>query len=255
MNIFNIKLNDKHNIRDFSYIINKEGYKIKKNCFIRADSLFDYSNLDINTLVNDYKLKTIIDLRYDEEIVDCVYSIDNVKYYNISLLKHSRRGVTHEKNNKVKIDKVPNLCEIYKEIITSRYSKKQIKKIFKIIMNKKNSCVLFHCTIGKDRTGIIALLLLSMLDVDINDIRDDYMFTNTFTEEISNKMYDVYLEKSKSKEYALQQKDFYLAKEEYINYIIDYMIGKSGSIINYIINEIGISKRKIDKFKDDFLIK
>ena len=159
MNIFNIKLNDKHNIRDFSYIINKEGYKIKKNSFIRADSLFDYSNLDINTLVNDYKLKTIIDLRYDEEIVDCVYSIDNVKYYNIPLLKHSRRGVTHEKNNKVKIDKVPNLCEIYKEIITSRYSKKQIKKIFKIIMNKKNSCVLFHCTIGKDRTGIIALLL------------------------------------------------------------------------------------------------
>ena len=68
-------------------------------------------------------------------------------------------------------------------------------------------------------------------------------------------MYDVYLEKSKSKEYALQQKDFYLAKEEYINYIIDYMIGKSGSIINYIINEIGISKRKIDKCKDDFLIK
>ena len=38
--------------------------------------------------------------------------------------------------------------------------------------------LLFHCTAGKDRTGVAAALILSALGVDRDVIRQDYLATN-----------------------------------------------------------------------------
>jgi protein-tyrosine phosphatase len=43
--------------------------------------------------------------------------------------------------------------------------------------------VVFHCTAGKDRTGILAGLLLSLLGVDDDLILDDYLLTNRYRTE------------------------------------------------------------------------
>lgn len=40
--------------------------------------------------------------------------------------------------------------------------------------------VLFHCTAGKDRTGVVAMVLLSICGVGIANLLDDYELTNTF---------------------------------------------------------------------------
>jgi protein-tyrosine phosphatase len=37
--------------------------------------------------------------------------------------------------------------------------------------------VLFHCAVGRDRTGMVAMLLLSHLGVACEDIADDYMLS------------------------------------------------------------------------------
>jgi protein-tyrosine phosphatase len=47
-----------------------------------------------------------------------------------------------------------------------------------VIQNQDNVPILFHCSAGKDRTGIASALLLSALGVDRKDIFDDYMLTN-----------------------------------------------------------------------------
>ncbi|MDD3429763.1 MAG: tyrosine-protein phosphatase [Oscillospiraceae bacterium] len=43
---------------------------------------------------------------------------------------------------------------------------------------RKGSTLLFHCTAGKDRTGIAAMLILLTLDVPYQTILDDFMLTN-----------------------------------------------------------------------------
>ena len=139
-------------------------------------------------------------------------------------------------------------------MIISKKSISSIKKIFKIMMNDKKSCILFHCTFGKDRTGIISLLLLTMLGFEQKDIIDDYLYTNTVNEKIAKEQYDFYLEKTKDEDFAKQMMEVYLAKEEYLNHIIEYMNEKSGSVLNYIINVIGISEKSIIKFRKKFLI-
>lgn len=43
--------------------------------------------------------------------------------------------------------------------------------------------VLFHCTAGKDRTGCIAALLLSLAGVELSDVLADYQMTELYIRE------------------------------------------------------------------------
>src|SRR5690606_28692555 len=47
---------------------------------------------------------------------------------------------------------------------------------------------LFHCTAGKDRTGFAAALVLAALDVPQDTIYQDYLATNSYTEDYREKV-------------------------------------------------------------------
>lgn len=54
-----------------------------------------------------------------------------------------------------------------------------VKHIFSDILSKEdNYPLIFHCSIGTDRTGMIAFMLNGLLGVDINDLYRDYLFSN-----------------------------------------------------------------------------
>ena len=49
---------------------------------------------------------------------------------------------------------------------------------FKILADKDNYPVYYHCRIGTDRTGLIAILVNGLLGVELNEIYQDYLFSN-----------------------------------------------------------------------------
>ena len=48
------------------------------------------------------------------------------------------------------------------------------------VANPANHPLVFHCTAGKDRTGVLAALLLAVLGVDEVTILDDYELTDRY---------------------------------------------------------------------------
>ena len=58
---------------------------------------------------------------------------------------------------------------------TLDYSITEIRAVFDVLADEDNYPVLVHCTQGKDRTGLIVLLVLMLCGVDKNAIADDYM--------------------------------------------------------------------------------
>lgn len=50
----------------------------------------------------------------------------------------------------------------------------EIKKVFDVLADKSSWPVLIHCTQGKDRTGLVIMLVLFLLDVDGDVIDGDY---------------------------------------------------------------------------------
>ena len=51
------------------------------------------------------------------------------------------------------------------------------KQFFKTLLNNDN-CILWHCSLGRDRCGMATALLLKLLDVDEESIIEDYLYTN-----------------------------------------------------------------------------
>ena len=75
---------------------------------------------------------------------------------------------------------VPDFNTLYKDTVTEAYSRSQLNKAVDIL--RKNAemgkCTLFHCTAGKDRTGIVSMALLKSYGVSDEDIVSDYLRTN-----------------------------------------------------------------------------
>ncbi|KAI9724380.1 MAG: hypothetical protein M1812_000448 [Candelaria pacifica] len=53
-------------------------------------------------------------------------------------------------------------------------SGREIRHIFEILSESSNYPVMIHCTQGKDRTGLVVLLVLLLLDVPIDAVTHDY---------------------------------------------------------------------------------
>ena len=53
-----------------------------------------------------------------------------------------------------------------------------LKRVFHALANPENYPVFYHCRIGTDRTGFVAIMLSALLGVSENDIYQDYLFSN-----------------------------------------------------------------------------
>ena len=53
-----------------------------------------------------------------------------------------------------------------------------VKNVFEILAKEECYPIYYHCRIGTDRTGLVAILLNGVLGVELNDIYQDYLFSN-----------------------------------------------------------------------------
>lgn len=60
-------------------------------------------------------------------------------------------------------------------------SQTAICSVLKAIANADNGMVLFHCAVGKDRTGVIAALMLLGAGIGRDIVLEDYALTTTLT--------------------------------------------------------------------------
>lgn len=252
-----IKLDGIKNVRDFGETIVKNG-KIKECKLIRGTSLDKLTKSDIDILVKEYKLSTVIDLRTDREKNERPnIKIPNVKYIDMPIFNNSFPGITHENQEEFERDYREynvDLNKLYRGIMTGEYLEK-ISEVIKTIihMQDKDYSVYFHCTEGKDRTGIIAAILLSILGADKKTIINDYLYTNKVNKKKANKYYWKIRIFKHNIEKAERIKNIFLAKQEYIESAFSEIEENWGNMDNFILNGLNISNEEIKMFKDKIL--
>lgn len=65
-----------------------------------------------------------------------------------------------------------------------------VRDILATIAAAPNGAILFHCTVGKDRTGLVAALLLEIAGVDRETILADYSLTGDFIADLVEELLD-----------------------------------------------------------------
>ena len=72
-------------------------------------------------------------------------------------------GVSREQETRkqmLHMEEFPEMSDIYKMMIKEEFCRKQISQAVREIMNTKNGAVLWHCTEGKDRCGLLSATIL-----------------------------------------------------------------------------------------------
>jgi protein tyrosine/serine phosphatase len=108
----------------------------------------------------------------------------------------------------------------------------------------------FHCTAGKDRTGILAAILLSALGVRDEDIVDDYMMTSQ-----SRAARNAYLEVHEPDYYAFLANLPDTVREmqaDAIPTLLAWMRARFGSVTGYL-RASGVDQRRLAAFRASLL--
>ena len=240
-----IKLKGLNNVRDIGGI-SINGKTLKYNLFIRGKSLYTATASDVKVLVS-HGIRKIIDLRTDMEASRKPdVEIKGVSYCHIPIFNREVPGITSHKRNDA-ID----LTKIYAGMLKEEYLD-NISKIIKEIINT-DGCVYFHCSEGKDRTGIISMILLLLLGAKKEDILEDYLYTNVTNNYLSKKYYLFTLISTGSKDKASNIRSFYLAKEEYVEAAFEVISEKYNNIEDFAFIGLKLTKQELIDFRNKCL--
>ncbi len=170
------------NFRDLGGYFCKGGVT-KWGVFFRSTSLHKAVKEDL-AIMEQVGISRILDLRYPQERKEMPdVPVKGAEWLGISLL-----GTIPVEKLQVndKEEDTRTLINMYRQIIAS--SRTEIRDSVKAMIDAKGPA-LFHCAAGKDRTGILAMLLLGAVGVSQEDIIADYEISHhyirSFTSDIS----------------------------------------------------------------------
>ena len=156
------------NARDLGGYPTTDGTVTKSRSLLRADDLAQLSPQGIEALT-EFGIETVLDLRWPEEIAAAPspvpQQLPRVRYVSVSLLGDTPADWGALAGHCAK--------EEWKRAVLNRLQPR-LKQALAAIAGAGPGPLLFHCVAGKDRTGVIAALLLALADVVPAAIAADY---------------------------------------------------------------------------------
>lgn len=157
------------NFRDLGGHRTGDGRVLRHGRLFRADDLSRLTEADRKVFA-DLGIRTVIDLRRPDEIERSgrIAEFDSFRYHHVHLVHPRWPTQVHRDTT----DRLAFLRERYEEMTTE--GAPAIGRALRLISEPRRAPAVFHCIAGKDRTGLVAALALSLLGVGDDDVADDY---------------------------------------------------------------------------------
>ena len=248
-----------------------DGGTICRGVLLRTASLATISDEDKKVLSEKYRVKTVIDLRMnternqapDPEIPGAknlfcpVMELADFKGYDPKY----EDIMTDPKVDRLEIMKAAVEMgtisdQLYVDFLYSERGKVAYRKIFEELYDlADDGAILWHCTDGKDRTGVAAMLILAALGADRDLIINDYLLTNKYNKEKIERC-RIGLDKMdippEFKELALF--GYGAVIERFMANAIDELGNRYGSVNGYITDELGVEKSVLEDLRRRFVV-
>lgn len=253
-----IKLRNGLNCRDLGGYKSLDGTSIKYGKLIRSGYLTDLDTVD-QKKIYDYGVRTVIDLRSPQEVASYPDRLDyQIKYLKIPILRQKlvKSGNEFIDQKGLLADRSKGFRQMmrgYQELICSSESQFAYHHFFVSLLEAPSGGVLFHCSTGKDRTGMIAILLLKLLGLPIEIIKQDYLLSNRFLSlRINERLTEA---KIVNTQFAFLKSIFDVSsvREDYFNQIVMQIMQKYGGFSSYFYNQLNLHEREVQLIKNRFL--
>jgi protein-tyrosine phosphatase len=228
------------NMRELGGYQADDGRKLKFGRVIRSADLSKMTPTDQEFLRQ--RVATIVDLRTTAERTDSptpeIAGVENVHLPIFEQGGHDNnitRAVAAAADGT--LEEAPML-EINREFVTSELASSSYRRLIELVISAPDGkAVLFHCTAGKDRTGMAAVIILSALGVDMATIRQDYLETNEHLAPLVHKIVSAIPDPQE----AEVIRSFWIAEPTYLDAAFDEMNNRFGSVAGYLNQGLGIT--------------
>ena len=221
-------------------------YKNMKGGLLFRSDLLYHLNPKEKALLRDNNIKVVIDLRGPDEVEHLKdTNIKAIKFINLPLLPEKKEDEPSPIVT-IKHMTLPDMAYAYRQLVR-RDIKDSWSKILNILLDNNSGPVLFHCSAGKDRTGVLSAVILTALGIDKETIYQDYLLTNEkplYYKKMALEMDE------ESREIFL---DYFQAKKEYLDAAFDEINKIYGSFDNFLLETCLIDNNKLAILKDKYL--
>ena len=191
-----IELDGAVNVRDLGDLPTEDGQKTARAKLLRGDNLQDLSDADVTKLVRDIGVTTVVDLRSSNELaaegpapLDAVASVQHAHHPVLPEVGSNTDVIADALLARDRLDKFryprDPVCGHYLGYLEDRPD--QVVGALRSIAHAEGAA-LVHCAAGKDRTGVVVALALTVAGVPAWAVTGDYAATGERTEAIMDRL-------------------------------------------------------------------
>ena len=235
-----------HNFRDLGGYATTDGRTTRWRVLFRADGLYRLTPADVESLA-PLGLHTVIDLRSDPELDERGrFPVDAhpVVFHHLPIVDK-----TWSPDQRPAFDRDEDfLIWAYGEML--EIGAPRFAKAFEVLAEPDALPAVFHCAAGKDRTGLLAALLLGSIGVSHDDIVDDYSLTSEGMER-----FRAWAERELpewSDRMATMPPAFTMALPDAMRHVLEQLAAEHGSIRAYV-RSIGVSESTLETLESVLL--
>lgn len=246
------------NARDIGGYYTADGRQVKSGMLLRSGNLHEATDADVARL-QELGVTKIIDLRMTYEVaLGKNQSVPGAEYIHLSpmfipnllvmnsddwmaILRATRTGVMDT-----------YMANMYRQLVEDPIAIKATKQFFQEVLDANGAPILWHCKDGKDRTGIMATLLLAALGCDEDVLRAEYMNTNFFRAEARQNAYDKAYKITRSDKIASEFMKYKGVSEQWFDIALNVM-HRSGTIQDYLRDVIGLTDQDFATLQNIYL--
>ena len=170
-----IPLEGAYNFRDLGGLTGRGGRRIRARRVFRSDRLTGLTDCD-TALLESLGIGRVFDLRSDLELVQHgtgAFANAQGRHRHVPLVRVAL-GVSDSRIDWTKVDLQSRYLEMLGE------GAPVIREVLGHLATDDARATVFHCTGGKDRTGVVAAVLLRTLGVDDETIVEDYAVSEKY---------------------------------------------------------------------------
>lgn len=245
------------NFRDLGGLKTATGAVIKERRLLRSGEVVDLSEQEQEALIDAYRLKKIVDFRSAAEVAKRPDdALPGVEYVHIDILRNETQMVPgRQRFQQLRdVDQLFTLMRhVYGITLLDKDAQRGYRQFLDVLLATTDGAVLFHCFAGKDRTGVAAAIILTILGIDEETIFEDYLLTNVLRAASKRTLV------SQSEAMGLEQQRIEIfraameAKREYLAHIYTVAAEHYGSFWGFLREALGVTAREVDVLRALYL--
>jgi len=247
------------NFRDIGGYVTTDGRVVRAGRVYRSGMLGAATDDDLATLAA-LGLRTVIDLRTQPEVD--AFGVDRLpglaSLVRLPIPSAGADPVVVKAMQTGRFPYLPDLAEVNRGYVSD--DAERLGDALELLSDSANLPAVVHCLGGKDRTGVISALLLTILGVPWATVRVDYLRSNEFYKgtlddpqnPLSRAMVvrfghppDFGDEESK--------REFFVLRPAYIDVVLDEVTKDHQPIADFVSNKLGLTDATVERLCSELL--